>query len=224
MIDRFMKYVSPEPNSGCWLWTGPERTNGYGSFSIGGKNFYAHRWSYQYHVGEIPQGLNVCHHCDTPACVNPKHLWIGTQKDNLQDASKKGRTAFQRYPELCKRGIDSPHAKLVDDDIRRIRRLVAGGTRQAALAREYGVSRSAIYGIVSRKRWKHIETVKVVMTEWQTIDTAPRDGTIVLLSDGKNRWMSEIEDDPELKEIAKWCGWDKTATHWMPLPELPKVA
>lgn len=89
--ERFEERYIPVPESGCWIWTGHIRTNGYGAMSIKSKLQYAHRISWELHNGPIPEGLFVLHKCDNPPCVNPDHLFIGTQKDNLQDAFKKGR-------------------------------------------------------------------------------------------------------------------------------------
>jgi len=90
--EKFLSRIIPEPNTGCWLWEGGSRGGkGYGQFNPRGKNFAAHRFSYQLHVGEIPKGLSVLHKCDTPACVNPEHLFLGTQTDNMRDRAAKKR-------------------------------------------------------------------------------------------------------------------------------------
>ena len=92
--ERFLKKISPEPNTGCWLWTGSSDTRGYGHISTGKRTdapLMAHRVSYALHCGPIPKGMNVCHTCDTPACVNPDHLWIGSHADNARDMVVKGR-------------------------------------------------------------------------------------------------------------------------------------
>lgn len=87
---KFMQKVEFEPNTGCWLWDGNFfQGKDYGRFR--GKR--AHRISYEYHKGIIPEGLLVCHKCDTPACVNPDHLWLGTSYDNHTDRENKGRGA-----------------------------------------------------------------------------------------------------------------------------------
>lgn len=86
-IEKFMPKIIPDPNSGCWLWDGYVNRGGYGRFGEG----YAHRYSYEKLVGVIPPGLFVLHKCDVPSCVNPNHLWLGTQADNLADMRNKGR-------------------------------------------------------------------------------------------------------------------------------------
>lgn len=94
--DRFSAKVSPEPMSGCWLWTGSFRRDGYGSLSIDGVTHAAHRVSWWLSKGEIHDGLCVLHRCDNRACVNPDHLWLGTKRDNTNDMLRKGRTGYRK--------------------------------------------------------------------------------------------------------------------------------
>lgn len=90
--DRFHEAYSPEPMSGCWLWLHLLDRDGYGRiWTCKKKETPAHRWAYQTLVGEIPDGLRVLHRCDTPSCVNPDHLFLGTQRDNMRDMVNKGR-------------------------------------------------------------------------------------------------------------------------------------
>lgn len=86
-----MEIAEPEPNTGCYLWPLGTTTDGYGVFQLRGRKMYAHRWSYLVAFGHLPEGVLVLHKCDTPACVNPDHLFLGSQKDNMDDASNKGR-------------------------------------------------------------------------------------------------------------------------------------
>src|SRR5436190_17812213 len=144
VAERFssnIKYSSDE----CWLWTGTLDRNGYGRFGIDGRQPAAHRVSWRLHRGEIPVGLYVCHHCDVPGCVNPEHLFLGTQTDNMRDRTRKGRTA---------RGERQGHSKLRTDDVLEIRRLT--GSSQREIARRFGISQSMVSDIVSRRKWCHV--------------------------------------------------------------------
>jgi hypothetical protein len=125
----------------CWLWRGKTKGFGYGS---GPRGEYAHRWAYRRFVGPIPEGLFVLHTCDTPLCVNYKHLFLGTQQDNLDDAKAKGR---------IKRGTDHYRAKLTEDNVRLIRRAYAGGQAPWSLASLYGVAAVTIRRIGRRESW-----------------------------------------------------------------------
>jgi hypothetical protein len=81
----------PEPNSGCWLWEGAVTNDGYGMICRNGTTLRVHRLAWEEVNGPIPDGLNVCHTCDVPACCNPAHLFVGTQQDNVSDMRAKGR-------------------------------------------------------------------------------------------------------------------------------------
>lgn len=146
--DRFHNMVSPEPNSGCWLWTGATKEYGYGVIGLGerGKGIgKAHRVAYELYKGPIPNGMVVCHKCDNPYCANPDHLFIGTLKDNMRDCVRKGRNFIPDN-----RGERAKWSKLTEDAVRHIRQRAMAGTEYAKM---YGVSKSAIYEIWRGKNW-----------------------------------------------------------------------
>ena len=139
------KYI-PEPNSGCWLWIGAINAYGYGQFSRPRvQNEGAHRTSWKIHYGTIQDGLHVCHRCDNRLCVNPDHLFIGTQADNMADMIAKGRG---KNP--------APHYKYSADVVIAVRRMYANGIKKAEIARTTNLPFSTVRGLVDRKRWRHI--------------------------------------------------------------------
>ncbi len=91
---RFWEKVEVAEPDECWLWLGTLNNKGYGQFYFEAKLWFAHRFVYQLHFGNIPEGLLICHNCDNPQCVNPNHLFLGTYKDNMADCVGKGRHSF----------------------------------------------------------------------------------------------------------------------------------
>jgi len=91
--ERFLAKISPEPNTGCWLWSAGTIPSGYGVFGVNKKLVIATIWAYE-HFNEPRNGLFVLHKCDTPACVNPDHLFLGTHRDNMDDMHRKGRENY----------------------------------------------------------------------------------------------------------------------------------
>lgn len=106
-LQRFEAKVMPEPMSGCWLWVASTNRCGYGQINMGLRPELAHRVSYEHHVGPIADGLHVLHSCDTPACCNPEHLFLGTHMDNMADMAAKLRARggdFQAAKTSCPQG------------------------------------------------------------------------------------------------------------------------
>jgi hypothetical protein len=145
--ERFFGSIQYEPNSGCWLWERALWRRGYGRFKINGKYKAAHRFSYEIHHGGIPEDQLILHRCDTPPCVNPNHLFAGTEKDNMVDMVQKGRNPNRKREA-------HPLARLSQTDIDNIRRRRASGEGNNALAREYGISYGHCSTICNGKRWK----------------------------------------------------------------------
>lgn len=148
--ERFWSRV--QKTAGCWLWTAAlaavDHGDGYGHFGYQGKDYGAHRYSFELHKGPIPKGLHVCHTCDVRRCVNPAHLFLGTSRDNMADASQKGRM----HP-----GEANGIAKLTEDAVRSIRDFWTGSPGELAyLARAFGVSEGTIRFVVRGVTWRHV--------------------------------------------------------------------
>lgn len=140
-------YVT-EPSTGCWLWVKGCSREGYGHIKHKQKTYKAHRVSYELHVGKIPEGCFVCHRCDVPACVNPAHLFLGTPKDNQQDASRKKRSGGFKT-----RGEKNGQAKLTEEQALQI--FNAEGTLKE-IADQYGVSFQLVSLIKNKKVWRQL--------------------------------------------------------------------
>lgn len=144
IYERFIEKVA-FGLSDCWYWRGSRNSGGYGC--LGNKK--AHRVSYELHYGAIPKGKMVLHKCDLPSCVNPNHLWIGDQTDNMRDMAQKGRGKTKpRY------GEDNPMSKLTGEQVRMIRAEYAyGNVLQKDLATKYAASKMCISRIVRGLSW-----------------------------------------------------------------------
>jgi hypothetical protein len=140
-----LEYSSiPVTESGCLLWFGASQDEGYGTLVRDGKYLLAHRVAWELAFGPIPDGMRVCHKCDCPPCINPAHLFLGTDADNQADCAAKGR---------ARRGASNGRAVLTEDDVRAIR---LSSDTQEILAAMYGVHQGTISDAKTGKRWRHV--------------------------------------------------------------------
>lgn len=146
LVDRLNQKL--DKSGDCWLWTGGRTKAGYGLFSYRNRLISAHRAAFIAFLGEDPSGKVVCHKCDTPACCNPDHLFLGTQGDNIRDMQMKGRA--RNTP---RKGSKHHSAKLTEADVVAIR---ASHSDASLLAAQYDVTSTSIYLIKARKTWRHI--------------------------------------------------------------------
>ena len=154
-IERFWKHVEKTDDASCWNYTGYILNSGYGHFVIGKKRIRAHRLSWLINNGEIPEGMLICHTCDNRKCVNPKHLFIGTNKDNALDREEKGRGAHNNTkPQYGEKNGLSKLTRFKVDEILELYK--ESGCTQQALADEFNVSRSTISHITTGRIWKEV--------------------------------------------------------------------
>lgn len=151
----FNRKIDFNDENGCWLWQGFTDKDGYGALAKrrNGErlNTKAHRYAWMLTHGEIPEGLYICHHCDVRNCVNPEHLFLGTQKDNMQDAKNKGR-----------RVGSAVNAKLTDSDVLKIR---ADSRKHSEIAADYNIYETDVSRIKRRERYVCVEGPSSVMTK-----------------------------------------------------------
>jgi len=143
----FEDKVWPEPNSGCWLWSGAKTSSGYGSFAMDRyRTIPAHRYAWICAYGSIPDGIDVCHRCDNPLCVNPEHLWLGTHTDNNSDRHRKGRSRGGSM-----KGTANPSAKIDWDAVKEIGSKKMSRSHYAA---QYGITYWTVRDIETHRIWR----------------------------------------------------------------------
>lgn len=157
LLERFFRRFAAPSDEACWEWAGTKFPFGHGYLLSGGAKtpkVAAHRLSYELFVGPIPRGLFVLHHCDNPSCVNPAHLYIGTNADNMRDVRVRGRQRGERHP----------RHRLTEHSVALVRQFLsrhpAGRGRKGGqclfLARWFGVRRATITHAASGRNWGHI--------------------------------------------------------------------
>lgn len=144
-LDDYYRRIDYNGANGCWLWTGRQDRDGYGRWNFDGKEMFAHRFAYDIYYKDLDPKLVIMHSCDNPPCVNPEHLSQGTQKDNMQDAAKKGRKPS---------GSKNPNSKLNEYQVEKIRQFYKVGLSIEELSKTFNVSRRQIFNIVHEIHWK----------------------------------------------------------------------
>lgn len=139
-----------EKSDACWLWTGPLINAGYGKFKVESRTRSAHRFSYELRHGPIPEGMIICHTCDNPPCVNPDHLFLGTNKDNSRDMVAKNRAARLR-------GERANGVKLTTEDVLEIRRLRKAGVACEEVARQFSLTKAHVWRVAQGTSWAHLQ-------------------------------------------------------------------
>lgn len=152
LTKRLWDKIEIKSKNECWEWQGSTTSFGYGHIGKGGRNgktIVSHRIVWELNYGEIPKGMKICHKCDNPKCCNPRHLFIGTQADNLKDCRDKGRAKGGSLP-----GIKNPNAKLTEDQVKEIRELYSrGNVYQRELANKYNITQTQVGLIIREKSW-----------------------------------------------------------------------
>lgn len=171
-----------DPEKGrCWIWTGMKNRKGYGLMKIGRRGFSCHRVSFEMHTRELSPGECALHTCDRPSCVNPSHIYAGSNQDNVNDKMKRGRfvpfgpvpadrrargakNGAYTKPHRVRKGSNNGRSKLNERQIPAIRGLLIGGVSRKAIAKTYSVSEGLIDQIAQGKIWRHVpkstETLK----------------------------------------------------------------
>lgn len=148
--ERFWIWIEVGDDDECWEYQGATLPDGHGLMTMQKEIDYVHRWSYRMHF-EDPGEMQVNHHCDTAHCVNPEHLYLGTQSDNIKDMWRRRR----RHPDEM-RGENAPHSKLTWEDVQDIReRLDSGAETYEQIADDYPVTPSSIASVATGEIWNY---------------------------------------------------------------------
>ena len=157
---RFWKKVKILEDNECWEWQAGKNYKGYGEFYVAGeRHLHAHQISWIHRNDEIPEGMCVLHRCDNPSCVNPNHLFLGTNQDNVTDKMNKGRwkSHFLVGEEHPQHGTNSKFNKLSEQDVKDIREKYKAGQTLRSIAKEFGVVHGVINNIIQGRKWSWLK-------------------------------------------------------------------
>lgn len=151
LSERFWERVDIRGPDDCWEFQGYKNKGGYGTISDAGKTKKAHRVAWELaHGRKIHEGFHILHHCDNRVCCNARHLWIGTNHQNVRDMERKGRS---NHPS----GSMNSNSKVSEDQIREIRRRVEAGETHVSVARDFPIGRTSVSKIIARESWAHLD-------------------------------------------------------------------
>ena len=153
IINKLFTRSIPDHETGCLNWIGAHDEEGRGRITLQTTLYYAYRLAFSVFIGPVPDGFLVCHSCDNGACINPEHLWLGTDYSNIHDCIEKRRT---NYKSPC--GEKSSNAKLTENQVKRIRKIyLEGRETMQFLANKYHVGLNTVCCIINRYTWKHLD-------------------------------------------------------------------
>jgi len=195
-IEEKLRFNSVEDSNGCWLWQGGKTTFGHGIIAVNRKSHLAHRVAYKIWKDRVPLNMFVCHTCDNPKCINPDHLFIGTQDDNMKDMANKGRSNNG-----IQKGEKNPQSQLTDRQVRRIKRLLLNGHTRKEIANKFGVNEAVVGFISENKNWKHVPWPKIRHKKVNK-HAGERNGRALLTEDQVVEIKKQLLDNKRLKDIA----------------------
>lgn len=159
VASRFWSHVDILSDNECWNWKFYTNKSGYGRYRIGNKFYYSNRIAWFLSNKSDPSSLLVCHSCDNPKCCNPKHLFLGTHLDNMNDSVNKGRRSVlpnNPFSSNAVSGEKNPQSKLTAQDVASIRNMYKLGYRQVYISRKFNITQSNVSRIVKRETWTDV--------------------------------------------------------------------